>query len=96
MKEQLFKVSGNTRPKDLAGAIAKAFNSGHEIVELQMIGAAAVNQAVKATAIANRFGDNDGREITIVSEFINPVINGEEKTGLKMILRRGEKQPISA
>ena len=48
---ETLKVSGKSRPNAVAGAIAALLRSQGE-VEVQAIGPAAVNQAVKAIAIA--------------------------------------------
>jgi stage V sporulation protein S len=47
----ILRVRGNTPPRDLAAAISHGVYDGREVV-LRAIGAAAVNVAVKAIAIA--------------------------------------------
>ena len=51
---ETLKVSSKSNPNSVAGAIAGAL-SKEPMVELQAIGAGAVNQAVKAVAVARRF-----------------------------------------
>ena len=67
MKE-VFKVSSKTEPGKLAGAMAGVVRTGGEI-SIQAIGAGAVNQAVKAVAIARGFLAPAGIEVAIVPSF---------------------------
>jgi stage V sporulation protein S len=52
--EQILRVAGKTSTQDLAAAISHALYDGKKI-GLRAVGAAAVNQAVKATAIASGY-----------------------------------------
>lgn len=66
MKE-VFKVSSKTEPGKLAGAMAGVVRTGGEI-SIQAIGAGAVNQAIKAVAIARGFlapGANQNQLTTV-------------------------------
>ncbi len=73
------KVGSTTDVRSLAGAIAKMVrNEGH--AEMQAIGAAAVNQATKAVAIARDFLRNDGLDITLQPRFGQVTIDGAIKT----------------
>ena len=58
-------------------------------MEIQTIGAGAVNQAVKAVAIARGYVAPNGIDVVCVPAFTQSEINGEVKTGLKLdIVRR--------
>ncbi len=59
-----FKVSSKTDSAKLAGAIAGVIRGGND-VEMQAVGAASVNQAIKATAIARGFLSPSGIEIAM-------------------------------
>ena len=48
---ETLKVSSKSNPNSVAGALANAFRSNGK-VEIQAVGAGALNQAIKAVAIA--------------------------------------------
>ncbi len=52
MSENVFKVSSKSSVNALAGAVAGGIRDGKVKLELQAVGAAAVNQALKAVAVA--------------------------------------------
>lgn len=54
--------------------------------EIQAIGAGAVNQAVKAVAIARGFVAPAGVDLICVPAFTDIVIDGEERTAIKFIV----------
>ena len=62
MRENL-KSSAHSSPHSLAGAITKVIEKGNN-AEIQAIGAAAVNQAMKAIAIARGHLVQTGHDIT--------------------------------
>ena len=89
---EILKVASNSNPNAVAGAIAGALeNDG--VVEAHAIGAGAVNQAVKAVAIAKRFMEEKGQEIYMVPGFIDVVIEGQRRTGIsiRVYLAEGEE-----
>ena len=55
----IIKVSGTSRTSAVAGAIAGVVRE-HKRAEVQAIGASAINQAVKALALAKGYLANDG------------------------------------
>lgn len=56
MEEEFIRVGAGTPPQTLAGAIAAAvFDGGGKPVKLRAVGAGAVNQAIKAIAIARGY-----------------------------------------
>ena len=57
------------------------------IVEIQAVGAGAINQAVKAIAIARGFVAPSGRDIICVPAFTDIEIDGEERTAIKLIVQ---------
>ncbi len=79
----LFKVSATSTPTAVAGAIAKVARA-HSDTVLQAIGAGAVNQAIKAVAIARSYLEQDGLDLSVVPAFANIDINGEERTALRL------------
>jgi len=82
---EILKVSAESNPKAVAGAIAAILRE-HGSVELQAIGAGAVNQAVKAIAIARGFVAPNGLEIVVVPAFTKVLINGEERTAIRFLV----------
>lgn len=84
MKEA-FKTSNHTNPNLLAGAIAGAFREC-DCLEIQAIGAGAVNQALKAVAIARGFLAPTGHDLTCTPAFAQADINGQAKTSIKIIV----------
>jgi len=80
-----FKVSAKSNPASVAGAIAGVILEGSE-VELNAIGAGAVNQAVKAIAIARGFVAPNGINLACVPAFKKSDIDGNEKTSIKLII----------
>lgn len=87
---ETLKVSANSQPKSVAGAIAAILRSNQD-VEIQTIGAGAVNQAVKSVAIARGYVAPNGIDLVCVPAFSQSEIEGEIKTGIKFeILRRRE------
>ena len=80
-----FKVSAKSNPSSVARAIAGVILEGSE-VELNAIGAGAVNQAIKAIAIARGFVAPNGINLACVPAFYSLEIEGEQRTGMKMII----------
>jgi acyl-CoA synthetase (AMP-forming)/AMP-acid ligase II len=80
--ENIFKVSSQSRPVSVAGAIAGSIRDGHPVV-LQAIGAGAVNQAMKAQVIARGFLSDDGPEVICVPEFLELDVDGNERTAVR-------------
>ena len=78
----LLKVSSKSSPASVAGAIAGMIKDGVR-VEIQSVGAGAVNQAVKAIAISRGFLSPVGIEIVCVPSFSDIVINGDTRTAIR-------------
>lgn len=83
---EVLKVSTKSNPNSVAGALA-AILKEKSIVEIQAIGAGAVNQAVKAIAIARGFVAPSGKDIVCVPAFTDIEIEGEERTAIKLIVQ---------
>ena len=78
----LVKVSSQSRAQSVAGAIAGMMREG-DCVEVQAIGAAAVNQAVKAIAIARDYLVQDSIDLVAVPSFHDVDIDGQERTSIR-------------
>ena len=81
----VIKVSASSRTSSVAGAIAGMVRE-HQRAEVQAIGAGAVNQAVKATAIARGYLLEDGINVVCLPEFTTVDIEGKERTALRLVV----------
>src|SRR6056297_2873775 len=79
---EVLRVSGTSRPNAVAGAIAALLRS-EGVVELQAIGPQAVNQAVKALAIARGYVHDDGLDLWAVPSFVTLELQDQERTALR-------------
>lgn len=82
----VLKVSTKSNPNSVAGALA-AIIKEKNIVEIQAVGAGAINQAVKAIAIARGFVAPSGKDIICIPAFTDIQIDGEERTAIKLIVQ---------
>ena len=83
---EVLKVSTKSNPNSVAGTIA-AIIKEKNIVEIQAVGAGAINQAVEAIAIARGFVAPSGRDIVCIPAFTDIEIDGEERTAIKLIVQ---------
>lgn len=81
----VLKVSAKSAPNSVAGAIAGVIRERGS-VEIQAIGAGAVNQAIKSIAIARGYLAPTGMDLVCVPAFANVEIDGSEKTAIKIIV----------
>ncbi|MCD6551876.1 stage V sporulation protein S [Thermotoga sp.] len=82
---EVLKVASNSNPNKVAGALAGVIREKGK-AELQAIGAGAVNQAVKAIAIARGYLAPSGVNLVCVPAFTEVQINGETRTAIKFII----------
>ena len=83
---ETLRVSGNSRPNSVAGAIAALLRHEQE-VEVQAIGPQAVNQAVKAIAIARSYIELDGLDLTTQPSFVKLELQDEERTAVRFYVQ---------
>jgi stage V sporulation protein S len=81
----VLKVSAKSKPLSIAGALAGVIRENGS-AEIQAIGAGAVNQAVKAVAIARGIVAPSGVELVCIPAFTDIQIDGEERTAIKLIV----------
>ena len=81
----MLKVSSKSNPNSVAGAIANIFREKGS-VEIQAVGAGAINQAIKAIAIARGFMAPSGLNLVCIPAFSDISIEGEERTAIKLII----------
>lgn len=84
-KPDVIKVSAKSRSTAVAGAIAAVMRE-HRYAEVQAIGAGAVNQAVKALAIARGYLEGDQIAIICIPYFTEVDIEGQERTAVRFVV----------
>ena len=82
---EIIKVSSTSVPNHVAGAIASLMREQDKLM-IQTIGAAALNQAIKSIAIARGYVAPTGKDLICVPAFSDIVIDGEERTAIKLIV----------
>jgi stage V sporulation protein S len=83
---EILKVSAKSNPNSVAGALAGVLREKGS-AEIQAIGAGAINQAIKAVAIARGFVAPSGTDLICVPAFADIEIDGEERTAIKLIVQ---------
>ena len=79
---EVLKISSKSNPNSVAGAIAGLVKESNK-AEMQAIGAGALNQAVKAVAIARGFVAPSGVDLVCIPAL---EVEGENRTGMKLII----------
>lgn len=81
----ILKVSAKSNPNSVAGALANVLREKGS-AEIQAIGAGALNQSVKAVAIARGFVAPSGVDLICIPAFTDIIIEEEERTAIKLIV----------
>lgn len=86
------RVSSSSSPHRVADAVVAGCRDG-AVFSLQMIGAAAVNQAVKSVAIARQLPS--GGDLVVLPSFLTLEIDGKAVTGIlfEVCRRPGPPRP---
>lgn len=79
------KVSSKSNPNSVAGAIAGILRE-KGAVEIQVVGAGALNQAIKAVIIARGFVAPTGINLVCIPSFADIQINGEDRTAIRLMI----------
>lgn len=87
---EVLRVSANSVPNKVAGAIAGVLRDA-SVVEVQAIGADAVNQAVKAIAIARSYIEENELDLVSVPSFVRLELHSEERTAIRFAV---ETRPL--
>jgi stage V sporulation protein S len=85
---QTLRVSAKSKPNTVAGAVAGVIRD-QGTVEVQTVGAGALNQAIKAIAIARGFLTPAGIDLVCIPSFSNIDIDGNERTAIKLLVKPG-------
>lgn len=83
MDTELLKVAANSNAGALAGALAHVIEK-HGRAEMQAIGAGAINQAIKAIAIARGFVAPRGIDLICIPAFAEVLIGEETRTAIRL------------
>ncbi len=79
---ELLRVAATSNASSVAGSLANVIRE-HGKAEIQAIGAGAVNQTVKAIAIARGFVAPSGFDLVCIPGFADVEIDGEERTVIR-------------
>ncbi|HHW13434.1 MAG TPA: stage V sporulation protein S [Firmicutes bacterium] len=82
---EVLKVSAQSNAKAVAGALAAVLRQQNQ-AEIQAVGAAAVNQAIKAIAITRGYVAPNGINLVCVPAFTEIEIDGEDRTAIKFLV----------
>lgn len=82
---ETLKVSSKSNPNSVAGALTNVFRAKGK-VEIQAIGAGALNQAIKAIAISRGFLAPSGQNLVCIPSFQDIKVDGEERTAIKLTI----------
>jgi stage V sporulation protein S len=87
---EILKVSSKSSPNAVAGALAGVVRSARS-VELHVVGAGALNQAMKAVAIARGYLVPSGIDLVCIPTFADIEINGERRTAIRLLCEDRER-----
>lgn len=79
----MLKVSSRSSPNSVAGALAGVVRQ-HGAAHIQVIGAGALNQAIKAIAIARGYVAPSGIDLVCIPTFADVEIDGEARTAIRL------------
>ena len=80
---EILKVSSRSNPNSVAGAMAGVVRQSGA-VEVQVVGAGALNQAVKAIAIARGYLTPSNVDLICIPTFADIEIDGESRTAIRL------------
>ena len=82
----ILKVSSNSNPHSVAGAIAGTIDE-QGFADIQAIGAGATNQATKAIIISRGFFAPRGIELLVIPSFLEVDVDGETRTAIRFAIK---------
>ena len=80
---EMMRVSSSSQPSKVAGALTSLLRE-HQKVQIQVIGAAALNQAMKAIAISRGYIAPSGYELYCIPSFYDLTIDNQVITSLRL------------
>jgi stage V sporulation protein S len=91
---EVLKVSSKSNPNSVAGALAGVLRQSGA-VEVQVVGAGALNQAVKAIAIARGFVAPSNIDLVCIPTFADIEIDGQSRTAIRLAVEdRSHRQSV--
>jgi stage V sporulation protein S len=81
------KVSAKSNPNAVAGALAAVLRE-RETAEVQAVGAGAINQAIKAVAIARNYLKGAKLDVVCTPSFVLVAIDESERTAISLQVER--------
>jgi len=92
---EVLKVSSKSNPNSVAGALAGVLRQSGA-VEVQVVGAGALNQAIKAIAIARGFVTPSNIDLVCIPTFADIEIDGQSRTAIRLAVEdRNHRVPAS-
>lgn len=88
---EFLKVSSRSSPNAVAGAMAGVIRRTG-CVEVQVVGAGSLNQAIKALAIARGYVAPIGLDLVCVPTFADIEIAGERRTAIRLRIEDRERR----
>ena len=82
---EILRVSSSSNPNSVAGALANVIRT-YKNAEIQVIGAASLNQAIKAIAIARGYIAPSGKELYCIPSFNDILIDEQERTAIRLLV----------
>ena len=90
---EVLKVSSKSNPNSVAGALAGVLRQTGA-VEVQVVGAGALNQAIKAIAIARGFVAPSNLDLVCIPTFADILIDGQSRTAIRLAVEdRSRRKP---
>jgi stage V sporulation protein S len=91
----ILRVASASETTAVAGAIAWRIRD-EGCTEMEAIGAAAVNQAVKAIAVARTYLEPDGLDLVVIPRFVTVGPADAQRTALRLAIESREaRQPAA-
>ena len=92
---EVLKVSSKSNPNSVAGALAGVLRQSGA-VEVQVVGAGALNQAIKAVAIARGFVAPSNIDLICIPTFADIEIDGQARTAIRLAVEDRSHRPATA
>jgi stage V sporulation protein S len=92
---EVIRVSSRSSPSSVAGAMAGVVRQAGA-VEVQVVGAGALNQAIKALAIARGYVAPSGVDLVCAPSFTDIQIDGEGRTAIRLLVEARAATPEPA
>ncbi|MFA6749240.1 MAG: stage V sporulation protein S [Candidatus Riflebacteria bacterium] len=90
---EILRVASSSNPKSVAGAIIAILEQTGELA-LLAVGAGAVNQSVKAIAIARSYMITRNISLAAKISFARTFIDGFEKTAIKFVITPAKQEEV--